>query len=429
MKIVPLPGGTLPFRIRVARGAQRPVAVHLQPSVGVSPTAAGARRHRGVVAVWASALLAPAAALAQSAAPAPSSSPLANWQGGAVLDVAAGSRKLGLGQRDQGLALGHSDLTAYGPLGSQVEAQLTAAMHSDDGKVEAELEDAWLQTRALPAGLQVRVGRFASQLGYLNERHPHTDDFVERPLLYRGFLGNHWLDDGLRVNWTAPTDLYLRLGVEMFRGRRLVDGQASGRPGAAVLSAKTGGDIGASHSWQAGLALLHNRRQAAADAHEHEEGEHEEEAHEEHDHAHGAAYAGRRMWIADLAWKWAPGGNNSQQQVRVLYEYAQVRGADNDNGPRARHSAQYLSAAWRFAPSWEVGARHDLLRVRVPHEDHADTGRLRESALMLAWKPTHAQTVRLQYTQQRGRGTLDDSTRAVHLQYILNFGAHAAHTF
>jgi len=34
------------------------------------------------------------------------------------------------------------------------------------------------------------------------------------------------------------------------------------------------------------------------------------------------------MWIADLAWKWAPAGNNSQQQVRVLYEYAQVRGAD-----------------------------------------------------------------------------------------------------
>ncbi|NUZ06473.1 hypothetical protein HQN59_11945 [Schlegelella sp. ID0723] len=376
-------------------------------------------------------MLGPVGAAAQTAAPAQAPTPIGGWQAGAVLDVSVGSRKLGLGLRDKGLALGHSDLTAYGPLGAHLQAQLTAVVHSHERKVETELEDAWVQSRTLPAGLQVRAGRFASQLGYLNELHPHTDDFVERPLLYRGFLGDHWIDDGLRVNWTAPTDLYLRLGVEVFRGRGLVDGQSSGRPGAAVLSAKTGGDIGASHSWQAGLAMVHNRRQAA-DEHEHEEGELEEEehdAHEGHGHSHGAAYAGRRMWIADLAWKWAPGGNNSQQQVRVLYEYAQVRGADNEVGPRARHSGQYLSAVWRFDPSWEAGVRHDLLRVSVPHDDHAHTGRLRESALMLAWKPTHMQTLRLQVTQQRGRGELDERTRGVHLQYILNFGAHAAHTF
>ena len=74
---------------------------------------------------------------------------------------------------------------------------------------EVELEEAWAQTRTLPAGFQVRAGRFSSQLGYLNEQHPHTDDFIERPLLYRAFLGGHYFDDGVRVNWTAPTDLYL----------------------------------------------------------------------------------------------------------------------------------------------------------------------------------------------------------------------------
>jgi hypothetical protein len=79
-----------------------------------------------------------------------------------------------------------------------------------------------VQTRSLPAGFQARLGRFSSQIGYLNEQHPHADDFVERPLLYRALLGGHWFDDGLRLNWTAPTPFYLMVGAEAFRGRQLV---------------------------------------------------------------------------------------------------------------------------------------------------------------------------------------------------------------
>ncbi|HEX2541399.1 MAG TPA: hypothetical protein VHM00_09990 [Caldimonas sp.] len=383
-----------------------------------------------------------AAACGQAAAQAPAAAPpqtprqtsSEGWQGGAVLDAAASSRELALGQRDKGLGLGHSDLTAHGPLGPHVQAQITAAAHTHDRKLELELEEAWFQTRTLPLGLQFRAGRFASQVGYLNEQHPHADDFVQRPLLYRAFLGGHWTDDGLRLNWTAPTDLYLRLGVEVFRGKRLVEEAASARrPGVAVFSAKTGGDLGTSHSWQAGLSYLHNRREAVVEEEE-EHGPEEESAGHEVGHAeghgaHGAAFSGRRMWVGELAWKWAPQGNNNEQQVRVAYEYAQVRRLNRFAASGDRHHAHYLSAVWRFRQGWEVGARHDVLRVRMPHGDHFDDGRLRESALMLAWKPSHAQTLRLQFTRQRDRGGFDDATNAVQLQYILNFGAHAAHSF
>ena len=355
------------------------------------------------------------------------------WQAGAVLDISAGSRELALPQRDQGLGLGHSDVSVRGPLGRHFEAQFTAAAHTLERKVEFDLEEAWVQTRTLPAGFQVRAGRFSSQLGYLNELHPHSDDFVQRPLLYRAFLGGHWFDDGLRVNWTAPTDLYLRLGAEVFRGRQLVRDTASARrPGAFVLSAKTGGDIGRSQSWQAGLSLLHNRREAAVEVHE--EGEEGEEEHaaegaEEHAHAHGAAFSGRRMWLAELAWKWAPEGNNRQQQLRVVYEHAVIMRPNRFATRSDRHHAGYLSVVYRFAPSWEAGVRADVLRVRQPHEDHFDDGRMREAALMLAYKPTHAQTLRLQFTKQQDRGGFPAANRAVQLQYILNFGAHGSHSF
>jgi len=371
-------------------------------------------------------LLAPVLALAQTQG--------SGWQAGAVLDLSASSRALALGERDHGLGLGHSDVSIAGPLGRHFDAQGTVAAHTHERKLEAEIEEAWLQTRSLPAGLQMRAGRFSSQLGYLNERHPHTDDFVQRPLLYRAFLGGHWFDDGLRVNWTAPTDLYLRLGLEVFRGRQLVREAASApRPGALVLSGRVGGDIGRSQSWQAGLSLLHNRREPALH-HEVEEAgeEHElghEHEHEHGEHAHGAAFGGRRMWLADIAWKWSPEGNVREQQVRVAYEHAVVSRLNRFATGSDRHHAGYLSVAWKFAPSWETGARIDVLRVRQPHDDHFDDGRLREAAVMLAYRPTHAQTLRVQLTRQRDRGGFPDATHALQLQYILNFGAHAAHSF
>jgi hypothetical protein len=350
------------------------------------------------------------------------------WEVGAVLDVAHTSREPALGQRDQGLAPGHSDLIVRGPLGQHFSAQLGAAAHQADGKLEFDMEEAWVQTRGLPGGFQVRAGRFSSQIGYLNEQHPHADDFVERPLLYRAFLGGHWFDDGLRLNWTAPTPFYLSFGTEIFRGHQLIEEAASSHsPGAITLSMKVGNDIGTSQSWQLGASYLHNRREAALEE-EHEEGEHEEAGHE--GHAHGAAFGGKKMWMLDAAWKWAPDGNNRRQQLKLVGEYTRVTEPNRFADSSDYHEALSLSAVWRFSQEWEVGARTDWLEAKMPHEDHFDDARLREHALMLAWKPTHMQVLRLQFTNQsRAEGFEDRSSKTVQLQYLLSFGAHGAHSF
>jgi hypothetical protein len=370
------------------------------------------------------------AALSAQAQTATSPQPIPSNKGlefGAVLDVAHTTRSLALGQREQGLALGHSDVVARGPLGRHFSGQFGAAAHSHDGKVEAELEEAWIQTRTLPIGLQVRAGRFGSQIGYLNEQHPHADDFVERPLLYRAFLGGHWFDDGLRLNWTAPTPFYMSLGTEVFRGKQLVEEAASSKsPGAITFTAKLGADLNNEHSWQLGLSHLRNRREAAL------EEEHDEDTGTGHDHshAHGAQFSGRKTNLVDFTWKWAPGGNNREQQVRVNVEWARVTDLNRFARSSDRHEAASFGIVWRFAPSWEVGARSDGLKVRIPHEDHFHAGQLRENAIMLAWKPTHMQSLRLQYTLQRdAKGIEDAANRSVQLQYVLSFGAHGAHSY
>lgn len=355
----------------------------------------------------------------------------AAWQFGAVIDLASTSRELELGGRSAGLQLGHSDLTASGPVGRHLAAQLTSVVATHDGTVETGIEEAWVQTRTLPGGVVARAGRFASQVGHLNSQHPHADDFVERPLLHRALLGGHWFDDGVRVNLTLPTAQYWMVGAELFRGRKLVPeaDPPRGGAGAATLVARTGGDLGRAHSWQLGLSYLHNRRTAAVEDEEEHGAAHEGEGHDQ-DHGHGARFGGRRTWMLDATWKWAPGGNNREQQLRLTLEAARVSGVAPHAGSGQRHDAVALSAVWRFDPHWEAGARIDQLRVSMPHEDHFESGRLRERAVMLAWKPSHMQSLRLQLSRQGGAlGFESPARRSVALQYVVSLGVHGAHAF
>lgn len=375
--------------------------------------------------------LALALALAAAAGGAAARS-LGEWEFGAVLDLTQTSRALALGGRDQGLQLGHSDLTASGPVGTQLKAHLGAVLATHEGRLERGVEEAWLETTRLPGGLQVRAGRFASQIGYLNQQHPHADDFVERPLLYRAFFGGHWNDDGLRLNWTAPTPFYLMLGLEALRGKRLVQEAVPPprRLGVTTFVLKTGADLGRSHSWQLGLSHVRNTREAVTEDHE-EDGPHGMHDHEhDHAHAHGAQFSGRRTWMIDAVWKWAPGGNDRGQQVRAVFEAARISGINRFATSKDTHESNALALVWRLRPSWEVGARADWLRVRAPHGEHFHGALLRERTLMLAWKPSHMQSLRLQVTGQRDAVEFDNpARRAWQLQYVLAFGAHGAHAF
>ena len=78
------------------------------------------------------------------------------WQFGAVLDITHTSQALAQGSRDKGLQLGHSDLSAAGPLGAWLKAQVNAVVATHEGKLEKDIEEAWIQTTRLPGGRQAR---------------------------------------------------------------------------------------------------------------------------------------------------------------------------------------------------------------------------------------------------------------------------------
>ncbi|WP_028111612.1 membrane protein [Ferrimonas kyonanensis] len=348
-----------------------------------------------------------------------------------------------LGAREDGFGLGETELALSGAIDDQFYGKATVVLATEGRDTEVELEEAFIQTLALPAGFSMRAGRFTADLGYLNNQHLHTDSFVERPAVYRAFLGGHYFDDGLRLNWVAPTDVYWTLGLEGFSGDNL---QAEGLEdpksvGVYHLYSKFGGDWGTDHSWQLGLSWLRNEN-GQGHLEEHEEEEHaEEEAHADHGHSHSASLTGRDLYVVDAVYKWAPNGNYKNNFLTLSGEYLymdkpfeQAGGEENIPG---NYDGWYLSGVYQFNPKWSAGLRYGEVSSAMAHEEehdghhhiHFEDGKLKETEAMVAWHNSHFSTIRLQYTHQSDDLYESADDHIVTLQFVMALGAHGAHQF
>jgi len=333
------------------------------------------------------------------------------------------------GPGTRGLSLGESELIVSANVDDLYYGQFTAALTPEN---EMEVEEAYVQTLGLPHGLGLRAGRFFSAIGYLNSQHPHSWDFVDTALAYRALLANQYGDDGVRLSWVAPTDLFVELGGEWLRGENFpAGGAANDGQGVATLFAHFGGDVGASHAWRAGLSFLRARSEGRESG--------------ALDTAPDAFSGDSRVAIADLVWKWSPGGNPRQTNFKFQTEYL-WRDEDGDftadvnsvNGPavtdayRATHSGWYAQAVYQFMPQWRVGLRYDQLRAQeivagvnsALFETQGHTPR--RASLMLDWSRSEFSRLRLQVSRDRSQ---PDTDSQVFVQYIMSLGAHGAHAF
>lgn len=78
----------------------------------------------------------------------------------------------------------------------------------------AELEEAYAVSSALPYGLELKAGRFFTELGIINATHPHTWEWVDMPVIHSRLFGGHGMSgDGLRLAWLAPTPWFLEIAA------------------------------------------------------------------------------------------------------------------------------------------------------------------------------------------------------------------------
>lgn len=330
---------------------------------------------------------------------------------------------------EEGFTLNESELNLQANIDDKFFAFATVALESEAGDAHVALEEAWLQTLALPAGLQLKAGRFFSGVGYLNGFHPHATDFADDPLAYRVFFDGRLADTGVQMTWTPATLLYMQFGAELMAGNSFpAAGASNDGVGTRTLFAKFGGDVTASHSWLAGVSRI------SAEAIERGSGGTAEET------GVDPLFTGDTdMWIGSLVWKWAPRGNAANRNFRFT---AELVDRDEDgllslNGAtgsyRGDASGYYLEGVYRFRRQWHVGLRYGHLKsdntisgIATPTVLERDGFEPKQMSAMIDFRNSEFSMLRLQYTRDRSNPVEDDQ---LILQYVMSMGAHGGHTF
>jgi hypothetical protein len=338
---------------------------------------------------------------------------------------------------DRGLSLGHTELIFSGSIDPYFGGYLNLAVAPEGG---TEVEEAWFRTLGLGAGFSLKGGRFLSGIGYVNEQHPHAWDFADQNLMYQALFGEHLIQDGIQLKWLPPTENFVELGLEAARGQSFPGSEAAGDrngPGTWAVFARIGGDVGASHSWRAGLNHV-TARPRAREAHL------EDVAGIE---GHTEFTGDSRTWIADVVWKWAPQRNPTHRNLKLQAEYFR-RNEDGgltceDNSAeggactgladdyRSRQSGWYVQGVYQFMPRWRIGYRHDRLQpgdVEFGLNPFAtESHKPNRHTLMADYSFSEFSRFRLQVA--RDRSMLGITDNQITLQYIHSLGAHGAHRF
>jgi len=350
---------------------------------------------------------------------------------------------------NEGFNLGESEVGLYGNIDPYWYASMVLSFAPDSG---VAVEEAFIQSLALPYGLIVKAGRFHSSIGYMNVFHRHADDFIDTPLVYTAFLDGQLADDGLQLRWIAPTNVLLQVGAEFFNGGCETQGYPAN---GGSCSTSTGGrspnnhgngtntqflnladDVGEGGSYLLGLSHVDS---TASDR----------ETPDKLLSFTGASTVN----ILSGVYKWSPLGNTEYTQLKLQAEvftgdetgtYSALDGKGNSTATisaqgsqRITRSGYYAQAVLKFDQRWKVGGRYSAVstdEINNPSAvgtdlDTRGTTPNIASAMVEYW-PSEFSQFRFQFSQDNTLPkSLGGSVDRYFLQYIITLGAHAAHTY
>jgi hypothetical protein len=350
-----------------------------------------------------------------------------------------------------------------------------------------DLEEAYITSRALPAGLQLKAGQFLSDIGYINKQHIHDWSFVDRPWMNEYLFGDHGLlETGIQLSWMPATQSYTRFGVELLNGNssgvapyvgsgnhemvtvlptdpenddfspdrnrwRADNGfdDVSG-PRLATAFAKWAPNLGYDHALQLGAFAGQSRAFQRDEAHS--SGRYE-------------TWDGdASFWGVDAVYKRSGRGSLGQGDFTLQFEYAMreidatymsrqftdfssldptTRNPDGDVvDQRWKQDGFYVQALYGIAPRWNWGVRVDGMGLtNDAYADHSEGRGLAtpfESSWRYSTQLTFANTEFSRFRAQLNYVDVGDEVGHDHdhhdawefmLQYNVSIGVHGAHAF
>lgn len=323
------------------------------------------------------------------------------------------------------------------------DAQATLAVESDGG---AELEEAYLQTRALPAGLKIKAGKFFSDIGYANRQHPHEWGFTDQNLVHSNLFGFNLADTGVQLSWQPKLPVYTLFGVEVFQGEQerfgaLVEdavereeldiGAEADGPRLFTGFVKIAPELGFNHALQLGASFAHARQaQLIGDI----------------DGAEAGFDGDQSLWGLDVVYKYdsprAYGVGDFTLQSEYLYDTRDLRitAAAADPGlvggrQEFKTDGWYLQGWYGIAPRWQAGLRYDVLGLTNKVSgvgENAGFGQSDRWTLAVTYRPSEFSVLRLQAATAdilADEAGASENFDYFYLQYQVSLGAHGAHKF
>jgi hypothetical protein len=325
----------------------------------------------------------------------------------------------GLDQR-KGFNLRAAELSIFSPVDPYSNLYVNLPV-TEDGM---ELEEAYIVTTALPAGWQVKLGKFKSNFSRLDAQHPHAWDFWDIALPYRAFLGGEGLggEKGVQVTYLPALPVYTQFGGEVLQGENdlLFGPDAKDGPHAFSFFVKSSFDTSDSSTFYVGPSVLFGKTKSR-------------------NIIPGAEVAGdSALYGLEAVWKWKPA---SREALTIQSEYLLLTqsGDSTDLATavvdplRRRQDGFYAQGIYRMN-RWGIGARYDLMDIfyntfeQGGVQQNFRSSPHRETA-SLEYNPSEFTRVRLQLTHDRSDTATGRTNNEAILQFNFGIGAHAAHSF
>jgi hypothetical protein len=261
---------------------------------------------------------------------------------------------------------------------------------TDEG---AELEEAYLTTLSLPAGLQLRAGRLFSPFGRQNQQHPHVWEFVDAPLAQSRLLADEALSgDGVDVSWLAPLPWFATLHLA---AQNIAPGEEDSSEFTGLARLEQFFSLG--ETTTLGVGVSGARR----------------------DESGSGAF--RDLGGVDVYLRYRP--LETRSYLALSGELYVRRFRDVSDAPSGTDTGGWAQAFWRHNRFFGYGARYEW----APSAGEAASGTEHRTAALVAWLPSEFQRIRLQVAYDRRPGGQDGLETLLQLEF--GIGAHAAHPF
>ena len=266
-----------------------------------------------------------------------------------------------------------------------------------------EIEEAYVQTTALPYALRIKAGKFKSDFGRINSKHQHAWHFDDQPIIYKALFGPDGISDaGIQLQWVAPTDTYIMAGIEAMQGTNERSFGDTEENNLYVGYVKSSIDVGDDLSILGGVSLAHGKNTTTN---------------------------ATNVYGADLTMRDQLGGYSA-----LIWQSEYLQRNKDIGTTTNKQAGLYSELLYQYNNNYSGGVRYDAITkndVDLSAYNGVDTGNLDKYTAMLEYKPFPMSRLRLSYSYDRTKVIAGErkDINTVMLSLNIAAGAHGAHDY